>query len=717
MKKYLPLLIAAALASLAGACEFFLGPGSPAEGEGTLTLDFGPGGERAIYSGEDLPPEVLAALRYELTLTGPDGEQLTKTVFGGESLTLTAALGEWTIAAEAYHEGGLAGTGSHTFTVAPGINTVRVPMHINGGYFAITLPADISGGEVSSNFAAAFPGTPITLTVTLIEDFVLEKLTLDYADNDSDSVYGKDELEGMDISNIPFTMPATDVTVKAEFKNTNPTRYVIAGRTGDGSSWANASGDLQKMMDELAALKSEDYSGPFVVKVAAGTYTPKYGMDSNGNRVAEADLEEIGLTPRDKAFILREGVQVRGGYNATGGEISENERQARFNADGTIKNEAAAYETILSGDIGTPNNSDDNAYHVVLGVNIAPGSGTVLDGFTISGGNANGADGFLLDGMDPNYPDDKTIWRTGGGGVYNISSVLSVAGDFTSSIIPSAPVLTNVTITGNAVGGYYGGGGMYNDDSSPVLIKSTISGNTAGSFSGGGMNSSGSSSAPVLINVRISGNTAGGGGGMYNDGYTSPVLINVLISGNKAENSGGGGMYNANDTSPFLSNVTISGNSASPFGGGIFTGSASSLTIRNSIIWGNKANSEAGIFNDNSVLNIRYSIVEGSTDTGEGTNIMSIQPPLFTDWKEPGDSNMPNSEGDYSLNGTSGVNVGDNDSYPNPWQKWDALIGTGGVITADTYNEYIEPHINTDLAGKPRIQDSRIDLGAYEQQE
>jgi hypothetical protein len=43
------------------------------------------------------------------------------------------------------------------------------------------------------------------------------------------------------------------------------------------------------------------------------------------------------------------------------------------------------HASILSAEIGAPDEAGDNCYHVVVGAD-----GAVLDGFTITGGNANG---------------------------------------------------------------------------------------------------------------------------------------------------------------------------------------------------------------------------------------------------------------------------------------------------------------------------------------
>jgi formylglycine-generating enzyme required for sulfatase activity len=164
---------------------------------------------------------VLAALRYEVTLTGPGGEALEGEVTGGETLSLTAALGDWHIDAKAYKEDGLAGTGSLSFTVAPGRNVVRVPMEINGGYFDITVDSSMSHGTVTANYDAAFPGTTVTLTVKPDTDYVLKAGTVTYR-------YGNTghEPEGSGLI-YTFTMPAADVTVYAAFEEPPPGTYTI----------------------------------------------------------------------------------------------------------------------------------------------------------------------------------------------------------------------------------------------------------------------------------------------------------------------------------------------------------------------------------------------------------------------------------------------------------------------------------------------------------
>ncbi|MDR1971864.1 MAG: hypothetical protein LBQ46_08070 [Treponema sp.] len=649
---------------LAG-CTFLMGPDEPVgenTGTGTLTVSFGEaGGDRAVSSGKDLPAEILAVLRYEVSFTGPGDVQINRTVSSGGTINLSLTEGPWRIDASAYYGEDLMGTGSLSFELRIGNTSVRVPMYMSGPLYEISIPAT-TGGTVASNFSLAFPGTAVALTVTPAHDGAVLKPNALAVNGGGSPV----ALAGSGAA-YTFTMPAADVAVAAEFLNGWRYARETAAGTGDGSSWANASNDLQKMMDEAAAAKAAG-APDALVRVAAGTYKPRYKPNSDGT----TDYATIA-NDRDSAFILRQGVEVRGGYPTGGGNDASRDPSANV--------------TLLSGDIGTVNTNTDNAYHVVLAVNIPAGSGTVLDGFTISGGYADGT-GTLFAG--------NSIDRTAGGGMYNNNA---------------SPVLTNVILSGNLSS--YAGGGMYSNNSSPILTNVTISGNTSYS-NGGGMRSD--SSSPVLTNVTISGNrTYNSGGGMSNNA-SSLVLTNVTISGNRAS-SFGGGMTNESNSSSILTNVTISGNKAGSGGGGMLN-AFSSPQIRNSIIWGNDAPASPGISNDTGSPAIAYSIVQGGSAVGDGNvadpGAGSTNSP-FVDWQDPADSSvtMPNSAGDYRLKpGSPAIDAGDNAGYPDTWAKWQSLTGTP-AITEPVYNGYVLPALAKDLGGNSRF-NGAIDMGGYE---
>jgi formylglycine-generating enzyme required for sulfatase activity len=150
-------------------------------------------------------------MRYDLTLTGPGGEVLKRSISGGQTVSLMAALGNWHIDAKAYQQNVLAGTGSLAFKVGPGGASVKVPMYMAGPCYVISIPA-ITHGTVSANFSAAFPGTAITLTVT--PDTAYTGGTVTYRDGSDHAIAGPP---------YTFAMPEADITVSAVFAGTKIT--------------------------------------------------------------------------------------------------------------------------------------------------------------------------------------------------------------------------------------------------------------------------------------------------------------------------------------------------------------------------------------------------------------------------------------------------------------------------------------------------------------
>jgi hypothetical protein len=503
--------------------------------------------------------------------------------------------------------------------------------------YTINLDAGISSGAVTSAVPAAFEGNSVGVTVTPGDGKRLRPGSLKYNSEPIDE----------DETPYTFTMPPDPVTIYAEFADYG-IRYVTRYGAGDwdGTSWENASNDLQKMMDELAAASLDDtagYTGPYIVKLGAGPHRPKYEpmVPANPAVLDNYAYNDSREDFRDRAFILRPGVQVWGGYPEPGGN------------DDT--RDPAANVSILSGDLdnsgSTPNMHD--AYHVVLGVGtlaVPITDMTVLDGLTISGGNANGS-GSLTVGT-------YSIERQNAGGIYNRNAsptlnrvmisgnTVEIDGGGMYNRDGSSPKLANVTISDNHI---TGGGGMYNYDSSPTLTDVTIggddpadknaancgggvynidssqmtmnggfiTGNTA--YYGGGMYN-GNGSSPVLTDVTISENEAAGGsnaagGGMFNYDNSSPVLTNVIIDRNNSYDAGGG-MFNYDNSSPVLANVTISNNNTSNAGGGRMYNGSSSPVLANVTISGNtatisKLGGGGGMYNANGsspvLINVRIS--------------------------------------------------------------------------------------------------------------
>lgn len=261
-----------------------------------------------------------------------------------------------------------------------------------------------------------------------------------------------------------------------------------------------------------------------------------------------------------------------------------------------------------------------------------------------------------------------------GGGIRNEGSILA---------------LTGVNLNKNEANV---GGGMYNTSSSPTLTNVAFIGNEA--IGGGGLANINDSS-PELANVTFSGNTAGRfGGGMYNQHNSSPTLVNVTFNGNESGENGGG-MDNGFNSSPTLVNVTFNGNMAGNLGGGLINFSNSSPTLINTIIWGNTAGEEGSEiynFNNNSSTVLRYSLYkneEGDIVQGSGFDVDEHSltgDPLFFNV----------ADGNLRLQDDSpAINAGD------PATELPLFPTNGGTNPVD-------------LDGNMRVQDGRIDIGAFE---
>jgi hypothetical protein len=325
------------------------------------------------------------------------------------------------------------------------------------------------------------------------------------------------------------------IEMQATIRYVRPTSY----GSGNGTSWANASNDLQLMINNSAAGDT--------VWVAAGTYLPKYTADGYNAATQNYPYTDGG---RDNAFVLKENVQIYGGFAGTETNLS----QRNWNANATI----------LSGQRGNnPNSTTNNCYHVVIS---AGEMGTAcLDGFTITKGRTRDLDiihiiNIMVNGYEVNIEyggglhntnSSPTLthlnidnnWAWIGGGIYNNNS---------------SPILTDVIIAKNTA--HYGGG-MYNDNHSFVLLTEAIitenTGFTNGSGFGGGIYNNNSSIE--LINVIITKNYSDAGGGICNrTSSSSAVLTNVIIAKNICAFATGAGIYNGGKL--VLTNITISNN-------------------------------------------------------------------------------------------------------------------------------------------------------------
>ena len=346
--------------------------------------------------------------------------------------------------------------------------------------------------------------------------------------------------------------------------------FVNKGTTGTqtGKTWADAFHDLQPA---ITAASSGDS-----IFVAKGIYYP-------------TSIQGAGNDPRDKAFLIKNGILIYGGFVGT--ELFLDERNPIDIHTVNL--------TVLSGDLGMPGDSTDNCYHVVVAVNNS--SLTVLDGLNIYGGNADTATSNVINSV--------SLGRNFGGGITTVNSTLLVnncqvflnlalsGGAGMNNKTGSALKVENSTFTSNKIWGTdpnnFGGGGMRNDNCSPTITNVFFYSNSVYNAQGGGAMRN-ENSNPIISASQFSINETyigDGGAGIYNIG-SNPVLSDVLFFNNYTLNQGGG-MYNDNSIAQ-LNEVYFLDNLAEDGGGAMENDGGSHVVLKYSSFFGNETYADGG---------------------------------------------------------------------------------------------------------------------------
>lgn len=327
-------------------------------------------------------------------------------------------------------------------------------------------------------------------------------------------------------------------------------RYYVTpegNESNTGQSWDDAVFPLQAAI-EMAHRDGCD------VWVEAGTYLPteKFGGDYAQRR----------------AFILREGVALFGGFAGTEADVGE--RQIEQN------------RSVLSGDIGDPGVLEDNAYHVVIGAN-----GALLDGFVVQEGyNSDTCQGGGMLNEDLTMEIRNAVfynnwaWNDGscntggqGGAMYNRDAALTITNTLFLNNFADVPI--------DQLAPPHGGGAMYNQDCTLAIAGSAFIGNghSAGpnTWNGGGAILSYQSNT-VIAATLFSGNHSEGQGGALFDALSTTAINMTYFLDNYAY-AYGGAIY-ATDTRMHVQNALFSGNSAGhEVEGDAFTGGGASLLV------------------------------------------------------------------------------------------------------------------------------------------
>lgn len=471
-------------------------------------------------------------------------------------------------------------------------------------------------------------------------------------------------------------------------------RYVKADGTGDGSSWEQASGDLQAMIDA-------SHAGD-VVWVATGVYKP------------------TTTTDRTISFSLKDSVAVYGGF--TGNERTLSERPAI--------NFIAQVNSILSGDIGVPNVAGDNSFQVFK-QSRSLSRKTILDGFVITAGNSITTNGFsggaimlAIRNRDIYEPVFRTCFFTGNqavdyGGAVGLNFGLNTPEGKHSILFENCRFDNNSAEKGGAIGGLiwngiceiqfinceftdnsasYGGAMYFDINYSCSLLqksdKCVFKNNTA-SVSGGAIYSESRVSVykPVFNACFFYNNVAYDAGGAIATSMelseNSVQVINSSFQNNYALNAGG--VYwgeNIRDASfappllpqfinsSFQNNFTIAGKGSVIY----CTGNFNKPLLSNCILWNNGGAETFGVKNG-SRIDVNYSLVEPAVTnfSGDSTVIVTTTSPFESI------SSVKLKKGSEAID------------TANP-ETSTALVGI------------------TDYAGNPRFINGSLDMGASEYQ-
>lgn len=420
--------------------------------------------------------------------------------------------------------------------------------------------------------------------------------------------------------------------------------YVKAGATGNGTSWNDASGDLQAV---LAASTSGAQ-----IWVAAGTYHPTI-------------CNPCSFTDRDTPFTIPDGVALYGGFS--GNETDLNQRDWQSNL------------TILSGDIDQDGQNQNNSYTILYTRNVS--ATTVIDGFEITSAYAenisydvytrinSGAglynDGSLSGGSShPTIRNCKFTDHYGRGFGAAIMNYGGFGGSCSPEIYDCEFINNEVFNNGGAVynsGVFSGqtetafircifkdnyavnGGAIYNQgsesgSSAVTFLNCQFENNTASSWGGAivefGNNGSclptyngctffdnsadiggailndgsfGGISDPIYINCNWNNNFADlGGGGVYSQGpfggQSNPSFMECTFDNNQTTQSGGALYHNGQDgtSDPKITNSIFSNNEAMMYGGGMYNfgkSGQSNAIITNCLFVSNQGAAAGAIYN------------------------------------------------------------------------------------------------------------------------
>jgi len=315
---------------------------------------------------------------------------------------------------------------------------------------------------------------------------------------------------------------------------------------------------------------------------------------------------------------------------------------------------------------------------------------------------------------DCSFIGNKATYSSGPGGVthvYGDNSTFTRCrfeenSDGAMAIGESSPTLIDCVFEGNqyrglSIGSYSkavvmgctfsenDGGGMYvSDNSEPMVMDCTFIGNSA---SEGGAMHNHYRGNPTVIGCKFFGNTAGYTGGAVYNTSAKPIMINCIFSGNRSigtlEWNGGGAIYNDYNSDAVLINCTFAGNSA--------------VRGRALACWSYGAEDPSKVRAVNCILRDGGDEIWNSDGSAIEITHSDIQGGFPGAGNIDGDPLFVDADGADNIIGTQ-----DDDLRP---------VGGSPCIDAGD-NGGVPGSVETDIRGRPRIMNERVDMGAYEAQ-
>ncbi len=471
------------------------------------------------------------------------------------------------------------------------------------------------------------------------------------------------------------------------------------------------------------------------IKVAGGTYKPS----------STRGCSNCPTSNRYNYFLIDTSIVLLGSF------------------DPTVDTQNYSQPSVLSGDIDTIGDLSDNIHQILI---VLSAGEVVIDGFEIQKGNADpNTTGSTINGEGiPRERGAGAFVRSTGSATFsNCVFYQNRAGDGrgAGALYAQSPINIYQTIfednsaatKGGAIelfGGLHlfdnvqffnnetrfggsDGGALFIRGNAEVEFSNCLFKNNLSNHNGGAVYSEGISLD--FSSCIFSENTSADGGGLFTVGLDILQLSNCQVLKNHATNNGGG-IYNQNLTTGRYTNLAISENSSGNSCGGLYELNSSHVVIENALfVQNNAANFGGGMICQNATVDLINATLYGneadSTNQGDGlynkgtsnTKIYNtifdghdqdilqetalVWSHTFVDGKRYTPSATLNTNPLF-------INPTDPDGADNVWATADD--GLRLSLCSPLLHEGLDSIVTvlTDIALNNRIQDGRIDLGAYE---